>query len=182
MLVICNTPSKTCRDNEALALCIKLTSFEMFLCLGCEKRNTKCVVSDKENSGRCSKCVLRGASCDVKGILVGEWRSLEVEEERLQRKSKAAMRAVCENMSCLERLEKQKKFLKSKGKDIVRQGLKTLNKLKKVEEKEKQIKEEYTAVEAAAMLSIISQTALRQFVDPFAKIEIPLLPLEVWAN
>jgi len=72
MLVICNTPLKTRRDNEALASCIERTSFEMFLCLGCEKRNTKCVVLDKENSSRCSECVLQGASCNVKGILVGE--------------------------------------------------------------------------------------------------------------
>jgi len=47
------------------------------------------------------------------------------------------MRAVCENMSYLKCLEKQKRFLKSKSKDIVRQGLKTLNELEEVKEKKR---------------------------------------------
>jgi hypothetical protein len=43
-------------------------------------------------------------------------------------------------MSCLKRLKRQKKFLKSKGKDIVYYSLKTFNKLEKVKEKKRQIK------------------------------------------
>jgi hypothetical protein len=50
------------------------------------------------------------------------------------------MRAVCKNIACLKRFEKQKLFLKSKGKDIVCRKLKTINKLNKAKEKEKQIK------------------------------------------
>jgi hypothetical protein len=44
----------------------------MFLCSAYDKNNTKCAVSDKENSSRCSEYVLRKAKCDVEGILVGE--------------------------------------------------------------------------------------------------------------
>jgi hypothetical protein len=59
-------------EREALALRIKHTSFEMFPCSVCEKNNTKCVVSNKENSSRCSKYVLRKVRCSIKGIPVGE--------------------------------------------------------------------------------------------------------------
>jgi CO dehydrogenase/acetyl-CoA synthase beta subunit len=85
------------------------------------------------------------------------------------------MRAVRENMACLERLEKQKKFLKSKGKDMVRRSLKTLDELEEAEEKEKQIEEERAANETAASLFHASAPE----ADPFAGIEIPLLPPEV---
>jgi hypothetical protein len=53
-------------------------------------------------------------------------------------------------MSCIKRLEKQQKFLKSKGKDIVRCGLKTLDKLKEVKERERQIETERAAIKAVA--------------------------------
>jgi hypothetical protein len=98
-----------------------------------------------------------------------------MEEERLQRESEAAMRAVRKNMSCLKRLEKQKKFLKTKGKDMVRHGLKTLNKLEEAEAKEKQIEDKRAANKAAAN----SYHASAPKADPFAKIEIPLLLLKV---
>jgi hypothetical protein len=64
--------NKKLKERKALALRIKRTGFEMFLCSSCEKSNTKCVVLDKENSSRCLECVLRKAKCDAKGILVSE--------------------------------------------------------------------------------------------------------------
>ena len=72
MLVVCSVSSKSRKDNKALALRIKYTGFEMFPCSAYEKNNTKCVVFNKENSNRCSECVLYKAKCNVKGILVGE--------------------------------------------------------------------------------------------------------------
>jgi hypothetical protein len=92
MPAVRSQPSKDRKDRGALASRIERTGFEMFPCSGCEKRNLKCIVSDKENSGRCSECVLRGVSCDVEGIPVGEWQSLEREEDRLERESKTASR------------------------------------------------------------------------------------------
>jgi hypothetical protein len=59
-------------ERKALALRIKYTSFEMFPCFAYKKNNTKYVVSNKENSSRCSKCVLCKVKCNVEGILVGE--------------------------------------------------------------------------------------------------------------
>jgi hypothetical protein len=50
-------PGKERAKREVLVLRIKRTSFEMFPCSGYEKRNTKCVVSNKENSNRCLECV-----------------------------------------------------------------------------------------------------------------------------
>jgi len=50
---------------------------------------------------------------------------------------KLAQRTMSKNIACIKRLEKQKKFLKSKGKDMVCRSLKTLDKLKEAEEKEK---------------------------------------------
>jgi hypothetical protein len=59
-------------EHEALALHISYFGFEMFLCLSYNKNNTKCVVLDKENSAYCLECVLRGAKCNIEGILVSE--------------------------------------------------------------------------------------------------------------
>jgi antirestriction protein len=86
--------TKKFQEREALASRIERTSFEMFPCSCCEKNNTKCVVSDKENSSRCLKCVLREAKYNVKGILVGKWRSLELETNHLERERQAAFLAL----------------------------------------------------------------------------------------
>jgi hypothetical protein len=170
------------KERGALASRIDRTGFEMFPCSGCDKRNVKCVVSDKENSGRCSECVLRGVKCDVEGIPVGEWRALEMEEDRLEKESEAASRLLAENLRLaqensarLARLEKQKKFLKSKGKDMLRRGLKTLDELEEAEEKERQAEERSRAAAAA-----IPTSAVQTQSDPFAGLEVPLLPPEVW--
>jgi hypothetical protein len=88
--------------------------------------------------------------------------------------------AALESASCIRRLKKQQAFLKSKSKDIVRCGLKTIDKLNKAEEKEKQIELKHVA--SAAMLSnslILSALALRVKSDPFAGVEVLLLPPKV---
>jgi len=150
----------------------------MFPCSSYERGNKRCLVFDKENSGRCSKCVLQGASCNVKGVLVGEWRTLKAEEACIKAEKETAFRLVYENMSCIERLKKQQEFLKSKGRDMVCRGLKTLDELEEVKEKERQIETERAAAKAAA--TQVHGPAAE--ANPFAGIEIPLLPLEVWAN
>ena len=60
-----------------------------------------------------------------------------METDCLKQESEAALQAICKNSACLKRLKKQKKFLKSKGKDMLCHSLKTLNKLEEAEEKEK---------------------------------------------
>jgi hypothetical protein len=81
-------------ECETLALRILYTSFEMFPCSNYKKNNTKYVVLDKENSSRYSKCVLRKVKCNVKGVLVSEWRSFKIETDRLERKRQAAFAAL----------------------------------------------------------------------------------------
>jgi hypothetical protein len=72
MLVVRTHLAKKRKESEAFTSRIERTSFEMFLCSRCKKRNLKCVVSDKESFSRCSEYVLCGVSCNVEGILVGE--------------------------------------------------------------------------------------------------------------
>jgi hypothetical protein len=72
------------------------------------------------------------------------------------------------------------RFLKSKGKDMVRRGLKTIDKLDKIEEKEKQIELKQAAT--AAMLSSSPRPDVlvpKAKNDPFASLEVPLLPPKV---
>ena len=182
MLVVRIQLVKKRKESKALASYIKRTSFEMFLCSNCKRGNKKCLVSNKENSGYCSECVLQGASCNVKGVLVSKQHALKAKEACLKAEKETAFRLVCENMSHIKCLKRQQEFLKSKGKDIVCRGLKTLNKLKEVKEREKQIKEERATIKATAKLSFALQAALKQFANPFAKIKILLLPLKVQAN
>jgi hypothetical protein len=82
--------AKKRKESKALVSCIKCTSFEIFLCSRCKKRNLKCIVSDKETSSRCSKYVLCKVSCNVKGILVGKWRTLELKTDCLEHKKAIA--------------------------------------------------------------------------------------------
>jgi hypothetical protein len=90
MLAVRTQPAKKRKESKALASRIERTGFEMFLCSRYKKRNLKCVVLDKESSGRCSEYVLCGVSCNVEGILVGKWRVLELETDCLERKKAIA--------------------------------------------------------------------------------------------
>ena len=137
MLAVRTQLAKKHKESKALASRIKRTSFEMFLCSRYKKRNLKCFVLNKENSGCCSKYVLCKASCNIKGIPVKEQRALEVKEECLEREHKAALLLAKQSLAQAQRLKKQQKFLKSKGKDMVCYSLKTLNKLKEVKGKER---------------------------------------------
>jgi hypothetical protein len=151
------------REQSALSAHILVTGFEMFPCSNCERWRTKCVLSDKENSQRCSECVLRGKKCDVEGIPVGDWESLSREESRLRSEEDAALRSMHESLARLERLWKQQEFLKSKGKDMLRRGLKTMDELDEAEEKERQEKENSERANREAAAAIPTDPA-----DPFA--------------
>jgi hypothetical protein len=103
---------------------------------------------------------------------------LKLKTDCLKQESKATMHTVCKNIACLKRFKKQKKFLKSKGKDIVCCSLKMLNKLEKAKEKEKQIKTKYTTTKAIAIPSNVLALLLTK-ANPFASVKVPLLFLEV---
>jgi hypothetical protein len=104
-----------------------------------------------------------------------------VEEERLEKERETALLLAEQSLARARRLEKQQKFLRSRGKDMVRRGLKTLDELDEAEAKERQMESERATAEAAAMPSnvlVLSSTE----ADPFAGVEVPLLPPEVWAQ
>lgn len=140
------------REQTALAKRIILTGFEMFPCSNCSRNHRLCIASSEEDSSRCAECARRGLKCDIEGIPVGDWESLEREEARLQSERDAAFRLAKESLARVERLEKQQAFLKRKGKDMLARGLKTMDELEEAEEKEKQQKEneERASREAAA--------------------------------
>jgi hypothetical protein len=85
---------------------------------------------------------------------------------------------VLESALCICCLKKQKRFLKSKGKDIVCYSLKTLNKLKEAKEKERQIKTKCATAKAAAMPSNVLVLLLTK-ANPFAGVKVPLLSPKV---
>jgi hypothetical protein len=84
------------------------------------------------------------------------------------------MHAVCKNIACLKCLKKQKKFLKSKGKDIVCYSLKTLDKLEEAEERKRQIETEHITAKVTAMLSNALVLLLTK-ANPFASVKVLLL-------
>jgi adenine-specific DNA glycosylase len=104
-------------------------------CSLCEKTNRTCLVS--EGSSRCSECVRRGQKYDVEGIPAGDWLSLEREEERLNAEEAKATATMIKTLARLARLQKQKRLLRSRARDMLRRGLKTLDELDEAEEKER---------------------------------------------
>src|SRR5438552_11387939 len=103
-------PLKKRKESEALVLRIEHTGFEMFPCSRYDKRNLKYVVSDKENSGRCSECVCHKVAYNIKNLLASSWQALELEEDCLEQESETALCLAEENLAYHKRFERQKKF------------------------------------------------------------------------
>jgi hypothetical protein len=171
-------PTRSLKYRERLTLVrlIDSVGFEMPPCSYCERNERKCIVSG-ENSNRCSECVRRGEKCDVEGPSSSDLLSIIREQERLSRERK-------ETLAKLIRLDRQQEFLSKRAGLMVRRGLKTMDELDEVEEKEKQEKEnERAATEGAAMLSNKTPVPLATSdLDPFAGLDVPLLPPGVWAD
>ncbi|OBT49711.1 hypothetical protein VE04_10242 [Pseudogymnoascus sp. 24MN13] len=96
---------------------------EMDSCSNCVRRNVTCI-SSPNDSRRCAECVRRNLKekCDCMGPEHPDWVKLEREEERLDREEE-------ETLSKLLRLRKQKRLIRTRGKDMLRRGLKTLDEL-----------------------------------------------------
>jgi hypothetical protein len=149
------------KKRSRLADYIDREGVEMFPCSNCMKHKRPCVCSDTSSSKRCGECVRRGIKCDVEGIPVSDWDTLDREEYRLETAEMVAeesLRKAQEQMNLalnrLARLKKQKRFLRERGKDMLTRGLKTLDELDEAEEKEKQEKEK-AAAEAARLSSVV---------------------------
>lgn len=117
---------------------------EMDSCSNCVRRNVTCM-SSPTDSRRCAECVRRNLKekCDCMGPEHPDWVKLEREEERLDREEE-------ETLSKLLRLRKQKRLIRTRGKDMLRRGLKTLDELDAAEAAERAATE---AAEAAPSVS-----------------------------
>jgi hypothetical protein len=96
-----------------------------------------------------------------------------MEEDCLKKESKTALCLAKENLACHKQLKKQKKFFKSKGKEMLCCSLKTLDKLEEAKEKEKQEKEKHATKAATTLFVPTSNLFLTS--NPFAKLKVPLL-------
>ncbi|ELR02145.1 hypothetical protein GMDG_08793 [Pseudogymnoascus destructans 20631-21] len=167
----CNMPTDTARklqERNDLVRRIKNHGYElpeMDSCANCVRRNVTCV-SSPNDSRRCAECIRRNLKekCDCMGPEHPDWVKLEREEDRLDREEE-------ETLSKLLRLRKQKRLIRTRGKDMLRRGLKTLNELDAAEEAERVAAEKCDAVEAeeqavsAASSSVIGTPASS---DPLA--------------
>ena len=142
--------SKKLRERINLARSIELSGIEMSPCSFCERNNHKCIVAERLN--RYSEYARRGQRCDVKGIPTSSWLALEREEKRLNTEEAKATAAAAEAMARLQRLQKQKKFLRTRARDMLRRSLKTLDKLDKAEDREKREQEALAAVATPVVL------------------------------
>ena len=100
-------------------------------CLNCVRRNVTCVLSPNDLQ-RCTECVCRNLKekCDYIGPEHPDWVKLEQEEDRLDREEE-------ETLSKLLHLQKQKRLIRTCGKDMLQRGLKTLDELDAAEEAER---------------------------------------------
>ena len=146
--------NKKFKERIELAQRIESRGVEMSPCSLCEKTNRTCLVS--EGSSRCSECVRRGQKCDVEGIPAGDWLSLEREEERLNTEEAKATATMIETSARLARLQKQKKLLRSRARDMLRRGLKTLDELDAAEEAER-LERERASRETNVLGPVISE-------------------------
>jgi hypothetical protein len=163
------------KERIALALAIERFGIVMQPYGYCERNSRSCVLS-KDNSSRCSECVRRGDKCDVDGPSLSDLSSILREKERLSQEWR-------NTQAKLLRLDRQREFLEKRAGEMIRRGLKTMDELDEAEEKEKQMELEQAAT--AAMLSSGPRPdapAPGAERDPFAGLEVPLLPPEVWAD
>jgi hypothetical protein len=176
-------PIASCKhkEHDRLARRVELLNLEMIPCSFCEKYSMKCLAAPE--SSCCSECVRRGRKCDIEGIPVGDWDSLEREEERLRIEKEITFQAVQAGLACIQRLEKQQQFLKRKGADMLRQGLQTIDELEEVEAKEKEEKEaqERAAISSATLagpswLEPLSEEQLNQLLLDFPEGTAELQP------
>jgi hypothetical protein len=132
LLVFCTMPADTARklqERNDLVRRIKSRGYElpkMDSCSNCVRRNITCWASASD-SRKCAGCVKRKLKCDCMGPEHPDWVKLEKEEERLDREEE-------ETLAKLIRLRKQKRLIRTRGKDMLRRGLKTLDELDAAEE------------------------------------------------
>jgi hypothetical protein len=133
------------REQFALARRILRDGIETMPCSFCQKNGKTCVVSSE--SSRCSECARLGKKCDVEMPSTGSWEALERAEEKLEVEERRAREeeriareryreAMAEAEGRLDRLARQRKFLKKRGAEMLRRGLRSMDELEEAEARE----------------------------------------------
>lgn len=147
---------------------------EMDSCSNCVRRNVTCFSSPRD-SKKCAECVRRKLKCDCMGPEHPDWIKLEREEERLDREEE-------ETLAKLLRLRKQKRLIRTRGKEMLRRGLKTLDELDAAEEAER-VAAEITAPNPSSAEQSSTDCFLPEvephFIDPDVFVG---LPESFWAD
>jgi hypothetical protein len=177
-------PIASCKhkEHDRLARRVELLNLEIIPCSFCKKHNIKYLAAPE--SSRCSEYIRRGRKYNIEGIPIGDWDSLEREEERLRIEKEITFQAVQAGLACIQCLEKQQQFLKKKATDILKQGLQTIDKLEEIEAKKKEEKEaqKRAAVSSATLadpswLEPLSEEQLNQLFLDFPEGTAELQPL-----
>ncbi|RYP59190.1 hypothetical protein DL771_010968 [Monosporascus sp. 5C6A] len=96
--------------------------FTMPSCSRCEKEGVDCKVF--RDSGKCARCIRHGGPCDVFGPSEAEHKKLLDEEDRLEREEEQARETLRTAANKLDRLQKQRRLLRSRGLEMLRRGIK----------------------------------------------------------
>jgi len=166
------TASRKRKEREFLALRVESLGFEMAPCSYCEKRNKACVVSP--DSSKCAECIRQKRKCNVEGPSTSDWSALDTMEERLERETEETAQVMATAAAKLARLQKQKKLLRTRAKDMLKRGLKTLDELDEAEAKEREeaVVQERTPSTSGALadyvwLETLSDEQLNQLLVDF---------------
>jgi hypothetical protein len=145
------------RERTALSARIAKHGIEKSPCSFCERNTKKCIVSS-DGSARCSECARLGKKCDVKSIPIDDWDSLEREERRIEKEREATLER-------LLKLDKQMKFLKTRGREMLRQGLKSLDDLDEINDAKE--KEQYNLYQKQQSTVVTLDPPDTVYVDSF---------------
>ena len=111
-------------------------------CNNCSRSKKKCIVSS-DSSRRCSECVRLSRTCSfVTSDL--DWNKLVDATDRIEREEAEARAKVSEMFARLNRLEKQKKLLRSKAGKFLQSDVQTVEELEAQEQKEEEERQQVT--------------------------------------
>lgn len=123
-------------------------------CSLCAKTGKNCIVSNNSGSTRCAECARVGKKCDVEMPAIGDWEALERAEQKLDLEEQQARdetaqlaQAMAASAGRMDRLARQRKFLKRRGAEMLRRGLKSMDELEEAEAREAAEREKQASVD-----------------------------------
>jgi propanediol dehydratase large subunit len=129
-----NIASRKRKERESLADRVASLGIEMPSCTYCNRHGKTCIVSPE--SKKCAECIRTKRKCNVEGPSSSDWSAIDSMEERLERETEETAQVMATAAAKLARLQKQKKLLRTRAKDMLRRGLSSIDELEAVEAKE----------------------------------------------